>query len=459
MRKKRRLRWVAPLLIVLVLLVGAGAAGVQRGWVDDLRMRIEGHDAAAPAAAAEPWESPVPSPTALAGTPTPDPAKVRAALTGQLTKADLGPHVLVEVAGLSGDPIVTSGSGSAVPASTNKLLTTAAGLHVLGPEHRFTTTVVSPKPGVIVLVGGGDPMLASAPVHSTSLPRADLVTLAKSTATTLLGDGTTSVRLAYDDSLFTGPATSPAWPASYVTEDVVSPVAALRVDEGRLPQGGRDLSPGLTAAQRFAAALRTAGVEVAPRIRHGKGSGTELAHVESAPLRQIVEHTLETSDNDAAEVLAHQVGAEDGDGSFDGGVAGVRKALTDLEVPLDGVTLHDGSGLSRSDVATPAALTAVLRLAATDPDLQVLSYGLPVAGFSGSLAGRYTDNTSDAGLGVVRAKTGTLTGVSSLAGFITTASGAALTYVVMADKVPVANTLKARESLDDAAAALAACPC
>ncbi|MFT4262663.1 MAG: D-alanyl-D-alanine carboxypeptidase/D-alanyl-D-alanine-endopeptidase [Nocardioides sp.] len=417
-------------------------------------------------ASPEPWDASVPTPAALtARTPAADPDEVAAVLRGRLSGSDLGSHVLAEVAGLTGDPLVSVGTGSATPASTAKLLTTAAALHVYGPEATFATRVLSPRSGVIVLVGGGDPLLAtepSKPTGKSQTPVADLTTLAATTATALKAAGVTVVRLAYDDSLFAGPATSPAWPSTYVPEDVVSPVSALRVDEGLLPGsegGGRDLTPAVTAARRFAALLESDGITVGAKLRHGAGTGDEVARVESAPLRQIVEHTLQTSDNDAAETLAHLVGARAGDGSFSGGATATTAALTELGVPLDGVTLADGSGLSHDDALTPAALTSVLRLATTDPDLQVLSYGLPVAGFSGSLAARYTDDGSDGGLGVVRAKTGTLTGVSALAGFVTDADGTPLVYVVIADEVPVANTLKARQALDDAAAALATCHC
>lgn len=453
----------APVL-TLALLLAVGLVAVRLGWVDSL---LDRRDAGASAAPREPWQETVRSPPALAtSTAAPDPARVRRALAGQLKAADLGAHVVAQVSGLTGGPLASIGTGAATPASTTKLLTSAAALHVFGPEATFATRLLSPRPGVLVLVGGGDPLLASKPVSARApLRRADLVTLARAAAAKLRAAGLTRVRLSYDDLLFTGPATSPAWPASYVPEDVVSPVNALRVDEGRLPAGaggGRDLTPALTTARLVAGALRTAGIAVAPRIRDGRGRGEEIARVTSAPLREIVQHTLETSDNDAAETLAHLVGtgpSGDGDGSFAGGVAGVERALTALGVPLAGVRLEDGSGLSRSDLVTPAALTAVLRRAVSDPALQALSYGLPVAGFSGSLAARFVDRDSEAGLGVVRAKTGTLTGVSALAGFVTDADGTPLIYVVIADRVPVTRTLAARASLDDAGAALAACHC
>ena len=127
---------------------------------------------------------------------------------------------------------------------------------------------------------------------------------------------------------------------------------------------------------------------------------------------------LEVSDNEGAEVLARHVGlAVADDGSFAGGAAGVRQTLAGLGVPLDGAVVHDGSGLSRANRLRTDTLIEVLRVAADPdhPELRAVLTGLPVGGFTGSLAVRF-DDAVPAGVGRVRAKTGTLTGVRSLAG-------------------------------------------
>jgi D-alanyl-D-alanine carboxypeptidase/D-alanyl-D-alanine-endopeptidase (penicillin-binding protein 4) len=134
--------------------------------------------------------------------------------------------------------------------------------------------------------------------------------------------------------------------------------------------------------------------------------------------------------------------------------------LRDLGVPLTGATVYDGSGLSRANRLDPATLLALLRLAADPehPELRAVLTGLPVAGFTGSLAYRFEDGAR-AGTGTVRAKTGTLTGVSGLAGVVTDRDGTPLVFVVVADKVAVADTLDARAALDRIAADLAGCAC
>jgi len=410
--------------------------------------------------------SPVARPAGPSGPTSLDPARVREALAPSLHDHDLGRHVRVLVAPVQqgAAPVFSSGRGVATPASTMKLLTTTAALDALGPEHTFTTKVVDAARGRVVLVGGGDPYLASKPVDRATYPqRADVRTLARETAAELARDGRRRVRLGYDASLFTGPAVDPHWPADYVPDGVVAPITALWVDEGRTASGTKVADPARAAADAFAAALRKAGVAVRgkPRPETAPAGATELAAVRSAPLAEIVEETLTVSDNEAAEVLGHQVGlAVAGTGSFRAGAEAVEQTLTGLGVPLDGARIHDGSGLSREDRLDPRTLLAVLQLAADPghPDLRAVVTGLPVAGFTGSLDDRF-DQSAPQGRGRVRAKTGTLTGISALAGIATDRDGEAMVFALMSDKVALVDTLGARAALDDLAASLAACHC
>jgi D-alanyl-D-alanine carboxypeptidase/D-alanyl-D-alanine-endopeptidase (penicillin-binding protein 4) len=459
--------------VVLVLLVLAAATASYRFELGPRWFGFESPDpAAAPASVAPPegLELPVleaPSPVADPATDSAlDPRKVRRALAGALGDPDLGRHVLAAVTSpADGTPVVSRGAGVAVPASTMKLLTTTAALSALGPDHTFSTDVVSGGHGRVVLVGGGDPLLASRPAPATTYPhRADVVTLARATATALREQGVRRVRVGYDDSLFTGPAVNPRWPDDYVPDGVVAPITALWVDEGRPPSGlGRVADPSRAAADAFAAALRRAGVDVvgAPTPRKATSGATELASIESAPLAGIVEETLGLSDNEAAEVLAHHVGlATTGRGSFAGGAKGVVGVLSELGLPLAGARVYDGSGLSRDDRLDPRTLAAVLQAAASDelPELRPVVTGLPVAGFSGSLELRFAEAGRE-GLGRVRAKTGTLSGVSALAGIATDRDGHPMVFVLMADRVALEDTLAARDALDELAAALASCRC
>jgi D-alanyl-D-alanine carboxypeptidase/D-alanyl-D-alanine-endopeptidase (penicillin-binding protein 4) len=171
----------------------------------------------------------------------------------------------------------------------------------------------------------------------------------------------------------------------------------------------------------------------------------------------MVQTALQTSDNDLAEALLRDAASGAGvPASFADGTAVVTQTLTTLGVPTQGLVLHDGSGLSRGDRLAPATLATLLRVAAdgTHPALAQLVDGLPVAGFTGTLALRYSTGASRGGAGVVRAKTGTLTGVSSLAG-ITSVAGRPVVFAAMSDRVPTGATLRARDDLDSFAALVA----
>jgi D-alanyl-D-alanine carboxypeptidase/D-alanyl-D-alanine-endopeptidase (penicillin-binding protein 4) len=388
----------------------------------------------------------------------------------------LGSRVTAVVAPLTG-----SGAGFATgpttfrPASTMKLLTAAAALETFGPAHTFSTTVALEPAGTVssprrsgvrtvVLTGGGDPLLASKPQPMSYPQRADVRTLAAKVAVALAEQGVRRVRVRFDSTLFTGPSGSPQWRTDYLREDIVAPITALWVDGGRPASGfGRVEDPAAAAAIAFRRELIRAGVRVAgaPMTGVASSASDEVARVDSAPLAAIVEHLLQVSDNETSEVVAHQVGlAVVGEGSFTGGARGVIEVLGRLGVPLDGVAIYDGSGLARANRLSSQALVALLRLAADPgtPHLRPVLTGLPVAAFTGSLANRFGDG-APAGRGLVRAKTGTLTGVHGLAGLVTDRDGRTYAFVLVADRVAVRRSLAARTTLDRLAAALADCRC
>ena len=465
-----------PTLLVLALLGGAVAAyrfdwGPRHlGWYGDDVTQDPG--AIAPPAG---LELPAWSPPAEVAAPALAPrlvsaTAVEAALARGLKDKTLGKHVVAAVGDAGGDGAVwTHDDDQFLPASITKLLTGAAALAALGPDTRFTTRVVAgAKPRQVVLVGGGDPYLGSKPLtpeeELTVYPaRADVVTLARDTARALRGRRK-PVEVVYDDSLFTGPTNNPKWRADYVPDDIVTPITALWVDRGASPTGyGKSDDPSLTAAATFASALQQAGVKVAGTPTRGTAAqdAALLASVESAPVAQIVERLLDVSDNETAEVLAHHVGlAVSGDGSFVGGAAGVLSTLQSLGIETGSDVVHDGSGLSRLNRLSPATLLQVLQVAARpdQPDLRPLISGLPVAGFTGSLAGRFA-SADAAALGDVRAKTGTLSGVSSLAGLVTGRDGTQMVFVLAVDKTGNARETDVEAALDDLAADLAACRC
>jgi D-alanyl-D-alanine carboxypeptidase/D-alanyl-D-alanine-endopeptidase (penicillin-binding protein 4) len=402
-------------------------------------------------------------------------ARLKRQLAPALAAPGLGNHLTLGVSQLGRPKVHWSyGAPIVMPASTLKLVTTAAALSVLGPEHRFTTAVVRGSDRqTLVLVGGGDPLLtATTPTvqeaAGTYPETASLEELATATAARLATDGVRRVRVAYDASLFSGPAVNPHWPSTYVPDNVVSPISALWVDEGRQSPGfaQRSADPAQAAAEAFRSELTKAGVKVVGQVTQQRRPPTPrppVAEVSSAPLEEIVQHILEQSDNEGSEVLLRQVALARGQvGSSAAGAAAVRSTLAGLGLDVRGLRLYDGSGLSRDDVLPAALLLDVLETAAAPahPELRAVVTGLPVAGFSGTLGYRFEGEAED-GRGYVLAKTGTLTeaGVHSLAGIAMTRTGQALFFVAVADRVAVPQALEARAGLDRIAAALSTCGC
>jgi D-alanyl-D-alanine carboxypeptidase/D-alanyl-D-alanine-endopeptidase (penicillin-binding protein 4) len=300
----------------------------------------------------------------------------------------------------------------------------------------------------VVLVGGGDPTLGgrfAAPGYpGTASLRA------------LAGGLTGVTRVLVDDSLYAGPVLGPGWKPSYVSDGDVAPVSALAVDEGRTAKTGpRTSDPALSAGRQLAELLHVR----APVARTKAPSGaTVLSSVDSAPVPELVESMLTRSDNDLAEALGRQVALASGQpASFAGAAAATAAVLQRLGVP--GFALRDSSGLSPLDRVQPRAVALLLAKAAGDPTYAPLLSGLPVAGFDGTLGKRYRRPPSSAAAGAVRAKTGTLNGVSALAGLVTTRSSGVLAFDITADRVPIGTTLAAEAALDRVAAALAGCGC
>ncbi|NUR91131.1 MAG: D-alanyl-D-alanine carboxypeptidase/D-alanyl-D-alanine-endopeptidase [Nonomuraea sp.] len=396
------------------------------------------------------------------------PLPTKGTLSRQLTDA-LGEDALGKSVGAvvldaaTGERVFAANADSGItPASTTKLVTTTAALASLGPDARFSTTVVQGKSrNAIVLVGGGDPTLAGPSAkNGVVYPKnASLATLAQRTAAALKAQQVTKVTLTYDTSLYSGSPIGP-WKPSYIPDGNVAPVYALAIDEGRANPAHsqpRVSNPPAFAAAAFAKLLKKYGVAVTGSVRAAKAPGgtAELAQVQSPPLYAMVEHTLTFSDNDLAEALSRHVAIKEGmPASFAGGSQAVTKVLQRLGLGK-GVLVNDGSGLSPSNRISADALARTIALAssAQHPELHAVASGMPIAGFSGTLGNgrRFQDKYSKPEVGLVRAKTGTLNNVNTLAGMATTKDGRLVTFAFLADKVP----LNAEPVLDRLAAIVA----
>jgi D-alanyl-D-alanine carboxypeptidase/D-alanyl-D-alanine-endopeptidase (penicillin-binding protein 4) len=252
-------------------------------------------------------------------------------------------------------------------------------------------------------------------------------------------------------------------------------VTALSVDAGRLRPDNNEKTPDdraadppLTAGRDFVALLARAGVHVVGGVTRGAAptGSVALGSVNSPTVAALVSRMLQHSDNDVAEALFRHIAiARHQPGTFVGGAIAVRQWLATLGVDIRAAQLVDGSGLSLRDRLSPLVLTAVLRAVAdpTQTTLRPMVSGLPVSGFTGTLASRYRvaprKVVPDLGAGAVRAKTGTLTGVSALAGYVTDADGRLLAFAFIANAVPVGGLTAAQTALDRIVARLSACGC
>ncbi|NNG20869.1 D-alanyl-D-alanine carboxypeptidase/D-alanyl-D-alanine-endopeptidase [Naumannella sp. ID2617S] len=353
-------------------------------------------------------------------------------------------------------------TGAGTPASTLKTLTSLAALEAYGPAHRFRTTVRrdSANPGRVYLVGGGDPyLLAGEPVGGNE----SVLTLARRTAEALQTAGPTGpVEVVTDASYFGGPTWNPEWIPAY--HDYVADTTALWVNGARRTNnsiGPREADPPRAAGNVFANELRRLGVPVTT-VSAGVAPqpAAEVAGVDSLPLENIVEEVLIHSDNDAAEVLFRHVGRSGGrGGSLADAQAASREILTRLGAWSEGMRQVDGSGLARSNLVSPTALTRAVQLgvAPDQPKFRALATGMSVAGVEGTLGGRFVEEGTAPGRGLVRAKTGTLTQVHTLAGYVRDADGALLAYSFIVNGDP--DDYGTRVWLDRVTAAVASCGC
>ncbi len=388
----------------------------------------------------------------LSQTPAPA-AKALLAGLAKLPKGAAGKTSVVVADPQSGQILIDRGDRPAVPASTLKLLSALVAQETLGNDRRFATTTVSPKAGTVVLRGGGDPLLHDARTDG----RASLQQLASSTAAELARAGTTRVKLGYDATLFTGNPWHRHWTDNYRYS--VAPITALMIDGGRTRTGEADKNPARTAAEKFAKRLTKAGVTVtAVTPMKAPDDSRELAAVQSPSVEELIAHALQASDNTAVETLTRQAALASGQrGDFAGASRTVTDTLRRLGLWASGMVIDDTCGLSRENRVTPGVLVKAVQLVLTEERFRSLLEGFPVGGVTGTLTDRFDDARERAGRGVVRAKTGSLRDVTTLAGYLVTSDGAPVAFALVANQV--SRPLAVRDWMDTTTARWAACGC
>jgi len=346
----------------------------------------------------------------------------------------------------------------AMLASSYKLITAVVALRVMSADTRFATDVVQlpvdprhPSYLRIALVGGGDGLLGSA----------DLARMFKPIAALAKQQSATAVQVFIDDSLFAKPSLPKGWLPQYQLAEV-APVEALQRD------GRRSFDTSDEVGKWFTTQLRTVGLKTVYGGRSTASGGAQpVAEFAGHTLGQLLHSMLMNSDNDIAEHVARLAAIADGEPpTWSGWQRTVGLELSNLGISTAGMHLYDGSGLSRADLVAPTVLVTLLRRALDSTHYPELSHlvvdapgDLPVAGLTGTLAARFTDSYSKCARGLVRAKTGFLTGVGSLTGLAKGVDGRLRLFTLIVNgQPPKTNPVPTRAALDDLAATIQGCP-
>ena len=394
----------------------------------------------------------------------PTTAGLSAALAAVVADPDLGNLTGRVTDARTGDQIWEQRSDLPMqPASTIKVLTTAAALLTLDRNARWTTTVAAADqtrlPGVVVLVGGGDPILSAAPPGEESWYRgsariADL-------ADQVRKSGVVPTAVQVDNSLFTGPDMAPGWDPADIGGGDISPIQSVMLDAGRIQpttmESRRSPTPALDAGRALAVALGIdpARVTFAP----GPAGGRQLASVQSAPLIERLRQMMNASDNVMAETIGREVARATGRPlSFAGATDATITTLASVKIDMTGASLVDSSGLSVANLLTSKSLDEVINVAAGpgQPALRPMVDLLPIAGGSGTLSERFIGiDARDSAAGWLRAKTGSLTRTNALAGIVTDIRGRVLTFAFISNNAGMTG----RTALDALAGTLRTCGC
>jgi D-alanyl-D-alanine carboxypeptidase/D-alanyl-D-alanine-endopeptidase (penicillin-binding protein 4) len=434
---------------------------------------------------AEPWPEPSPFPSAPGAVegpdpvallerlpddaPVPDSIEMQRLVSGLAKDKRLGSRVGVMVADGSTGEVLGSSSPDKLmtPASTQKLFTGVAALSSIEGATLDTRAVLADD-DTVVLVGGGDMMLAEGEGNPDAVNgRAGLADLARQVAAKVKVTGTTEVRVALDDTLFTGDDIAPTVASPDIAAGYVAPVSSVAINVGLLSDGYTDngpraSDPGKYAAEQFSAALEAEGLQTSGAVVNetAPDDAQVLGEVSSAPLAEVVGFAMQYSDNTITEVLGRLVAVDAGlPGSNDGATQAVIAGARTLGIDMTGARLRDCSGLGDGSYLSSQQLVDLLGIMIDPayPELRSEAVGMPIAGLSGTLdssAGRFTG--TNAARGLARAKTGSLPKVRALAGTVVTADNRLLVFSILADSIPADGTVGATQIYDGFVGDLAA---
>jgi serine-type D-Ala-D-Ala carboxypeptidase/endopeptidase (penicillin-binding protein 4) len=363
-------------------------------------------------------------------------------MRGLLTRGGGSASGLMVVEAESGDVVCARAPGTQrLLASNMKLFTTATALSRLGPESRIATRVLSDGRldsggilhGSLYLQGAGDPTLGTPAFYNSYL--AGLGTNLFALVPQIRAAGIRSItgRLYADDTVFDrlrGVADS-----GYATSSYIGPLSGLAFNSGfngATSSSGFSSDPAKLAASKLARALSAGGVTVPPQVALAKtpADATRIAVVRSPTLTRIVDATDVYSVNFFAEMLLKLLGARFANAGTT--AAGAAVVETFAQSRGSGVHAVDGSGLTRSNRASPRQVVDLLLAMRDDPAGEEFVQDLALTGKEGTVDDRMRGT---AAYGRCRTKTGTITGVSNLSGYCFNRSGRIMAFSILMNGV------------------------
>jgi serine-type D-Ala-D-Ala carboxypeptidase/endopeptidase (penicillin-binding protein 4) len=349
---------------------------------------------------------------------------------------------LIVVEAESGEVACASAAGTPRPLASNmKLFTTSTALSEIGPKTRIPTRVFSDGRldangvlhGSLYLKGGGDPALGTPNFYDAYLSGVGTNLFALVPQIHAAGISSITGRLYADDTIFDrlrGVADS-----GYATSSEIGPLSGLDFNSGfsgATASSGFSSDPAKLAASKLARSLRTASINVPTQVALSPTppQAKEVAVVRSPTLSRIIDFTDVYSYNFFAEMLIKLIGARLGSGGTTTAGAAVVSAFA--RAHGSGVHAVDGSGLTRSNRASPRQVADLLQSMREDPVGDEFIQDLALAGHEGTVDGRMRGT---AAYGRCRTKTGTLTGVSNLSGYCFNASGRVMVFSILMGNV------------------------
>ena len=393
--------------------------------------------------------TPTETPTAIV-TPTAEPTPTATetpmktcSVAKEASNPSLGTLQAVVLNADTGEVLYDRSANKPAPtASVMKTLTAAAALMTVGPNSRATTRVFSnpEATNVISLVGGGDVTLSKTKVGSQSVYRdaPKLSTLATQVRAWAERNSVTQIdEIILDSTLFSGSDWESSWLRKDQKDGWISEVSALITDGDRLKPATftsrKSGKPVLSAGEAFKKELGDIAINAVLVESPTPEGFVEIASVKSQPMSRWITHILQTSENIESEMIGRLVSKDLGfDGSFATFDPAFKRALGTTKLDFTGLKVRDASGLSQLNMVSPKFMAELMRLVNDEfADFGHIKRSLPVAGESGTLAGRFKGSIADA-TGKISAKNGYIIGVHTLNGIIKAKDGTTLTFTIYA---------------------------